>query len=839
MVISYKLYEDPTLLMKKISEKNVNTIVIVILHEKTKKEMVYWLEKGVSAIIKEPVSSEHIINLYEKIKLEKTLIQTKELLEKKIKENITEELKWASILDAIPTGVFIKDEHLKYIRVNKTYAGFFGKDYKGFADFDDRELFDKPSAEEFVSICKEALNGNIYQNSDLALYILGEEKIFNTFIAPLRDAEDKIVGVYGTFRDVTETRKLQQNYKNLFESMQEAFAEHEFVYDEHGVPIDYRFLVANEAFQRMTGLKVEDIIGKTVKEVLPDIEHFWMITYAQVVTTGNPITFEMFSNSLNRHYFVHAYRTGKNRFACIFTDITEKKKFEEEIRRLNQEWQLAYDNINSIIWFLDRDFNITRTNNAVIKLLQLTPDEVMGKKCWEIIHGTKYPPDFCPVLRLLKSKKRETLEFSRNNRWYEVIVDPVMDRGNQLVGFIHILSDITERKKVEAEKEELYKQLIKSQELESIGRLAGGIAHDFNNMLSVIMGNIDLSILKLETGEGVKENLEEARTAVERASELTKKILAFGQKQDMHPKVLNLNNEISTYIKFIKRIIPERIQIEWMPCEDLWNVYLDPSHLDMILLNLCVNARDAISNEGKIIIEVFNKRVDMSFTKKYADAVPGEYVVLRVSDTGTGIAPEIMGKIFEHYFTTKKQGVGTGLGLATLYGTVRQNNGFVTVESSVGKGSTFTIYLPRYKDEQEKEEKNSNNWDIKLDVIPEEKRGAVLIIEDEKDVLEILNKIVSRMGFEPILSNNPIDALEQAREKKSKIKLLISDVVLPVMNGFDLSKKIEEFIPSIKTIFITGYTEEIKIQPSQEINLVKKPFSVKVLTEKIKEILEL
>lgn len=842
IVVSHKLYEDPTPLLRKITEKNANTIVIAILYEKSQKELVYWIKKGVSAVIKGPVTTENIVNLYEKIKLERTLIQTKELLEKRIRESITEELKWANILDAIPSGIFIKDENLKYIRVNKSYAGFFNKNHEELADFDDRELFDESSAEEFISICKEALNGNIYQNPDLTLYIFGKAKIFNTFISPLRDAEGKTIGVYGSFRDVTEIRKLQQNYKNLFESMQEAFVEHEFVYDEHGVPIDYRFLAANEAFQKMTGLKVEDVIGKTVKEVLPDIEPFWILTYAQVVVTGDPITFEMFSNPLNRYYLVHAFKTGEHRFACIFTDVTEKKRFEEEIKRLNREWQLAYDNINSIIWFLNENFEITKTNNAVIKLLKLTPDEVLGKKCWEIVHKTKEPPSFCHTIRLLKTKKRETLEFQRDDRWYEVVVDPVFGDNNQLVGFVHILSEITGRKKAEKEKEELQKQLIQSQKLDAIGKLVGGIVHDFNNMLSVIMGNIELAILKSETGETIKENLEEVRKVVERASELTKKILAFGQKLEIKPKVLNLNNEISTHIKLLKRVIPERIQIEWEPCEDLWNVYLDPSHLDMILLNLCVNARDAIPNEGKITIEVDNKKIDMSFAKRYPNAIPGEYVMLRVSDTGTGIAPEIMDKIFEPYFTTKKQGEGTGLGLATLYGTVRQNNGFVTVESSLGKGSTFTIYLPRDKEGHDEEEKNSNNWDTKIDVIPEEKKGAVLIIEDEKSVLEILNQIISRMGFEPILTSDPIEALERARENKSKIRLLISDVVLPVMNGFDLSKKIEEFIPSIKTIFITGYIEKPEFQiikPSKEVHLIKKPFSVQMLTQKIKEVIEL
>ncbi len=841
VVISHKLYEDPTPLIKAIKEKNNNTIIIAILPEKSKKNFMYWLEKGVTAIIKEPVFIENVVNLYEKIKLEKTLIQTKELLEQRIKNAIAEEIKWATVLDAIPTGVFIKNKELKYIRVNRTYAGFFNKIPQEFTETKDSELFDETFTEKFISICKNALKGEIYQNPDLFLYILGEDRYFNTYIAPFKDVDGNIIGVFGTLRDVTELRKLQGNYKNLFESMEEAFAEHEFIYDERDIPIDYRFLVANKAFEKMTGLKIQEIIGKTVREVIPNIESFWMLTYAQVVETGKSVTFEMVSEPLNRHYLIHAFKTGSRRFACIFTDITEKKKFEEEIKRLNREWQLAYDNINSVIWFLNTNFEITRTNNAVIKILKLTPDEVLGKKCWEVVHATKEPPAFCPVLRLLKTKKRETSEFCKDNRWYEVIVDPIFDDTNQLSGFIHIVSEITERKRAEAEKEILQRQLIESQKLDAVGKLAGGIAHDFNNMLSVIMGNIELAIIKKETGEPIEENLEEVRNAVERASEITKKILAFARKQDTQPKILNLNHELLERIKLIKRMLTERIQIEFKPYDDLWNVYLDPAHLDMILLNLSVNAKDAIQGEGKITIEVANKKIDETITQKYPDVVPGEYVMLSISDTGIGISPEILPRVFEPFFTTKKQGEGTGLGLAIVYGTVKQNNGFITVNSELGKGSTFTIYFPRCKKGKDEGEVIKDEKGNKCEFIKKENSGMVLVIDDEKGVLEILNQIISRLGFKPILTDDPMEALRIAQENKSKIKLLISDIVLPKINGFDLAREVEQFIPNLKILFMSGYFEELnleRLRSTSGIHLIKKPFSIQNLTQKIQEILD-
>lgn len=748
----------------------------------------------------------------------------------------------AYILDLLPTGIFIKDKNLKYIKVNKTYACFFNKQPNEIIQLTDSDLFDKETHKLFVDACNIALQGSAFQNPDFVLQINGERRHFIAYIAPLKATDGSIDVIFGSMLDVTEFRETQTNFKNLFYSMQEAFAEHEMIYDEEGNPVDYRFIIVNPAFENMTGLKIENVIGKRVKEVLPDLEPFWINTYAHVVKTGKPITFVNLTKSLNRYYLVYAYKTGPKHFACIFTDITEQKRFEEEIKRLNREWEKAYQNINSVIWFLDEEFKITRTNSIVKEILNLAPEEVLGKRCWEIIHHTKEPPSFCPVIKLMKTKRRERLLFQQNNKWYEVVADPVFNDDNQIIGVIHILSDITEQKQLEQEKEELQKQLIHSQKLEALGRLAGGIAHDFNNMLSVIMENIELALFKEKEIQPIKNYLIEIRNAVERSANLTQKILAFARKQSTQPKVININKEIQQNLQLLKRIIPERILIEFQPADNLWDVFADSAHIDTIILNLCVNARDAIPNDGKITIKTENITIDSEFTKKYIEATTGDYVLIKISDTGTGIHPDILPHIFELFFTTKKQGEGTGLGLATVYGTVKQNNGFITVESTVGKGTTFTIYLPRYKEETSENKNDTKDWIPELDVIPEEKRGAVLIIDDEKSVLDTLSYIISRMGFEPILTTDPIEAIKLAKENKGKIKLLISDVILPVMNGFDLSKRIEEFIPSLKTLFISGYAEELithELQPLQEVHLLNKPFSIQILTQKIKELLEL
>ncbi len=808
------------------------------------KTFLNWVEKGISGILTEPVSLESLLILYDKLKTEKLLIKTKLAVEEKIKKNLEEELRWITILESIPVGIFIKDENLKYTQVNKSYASFFKKEPIDFITNPDTEFFDEPHANEFRIFCQEALNGKTIQSSQWEVNISNITYIFHLYIAPLKNPKGEISGIYGYLVDITSELALQENYKNLFESMAEAFAEHEIIYDEQGTPIDYRFLNVNPSFETMTGLKKEQVIGKTVKEVLPNLEEFWITKYANVVSTGKPITFENYTKTLDRYYLVHAYKSGKNRFACIFTDITPKKKFEEEIKRLNREWQLAFDNLNSVIWFLNHNHVITKTNNAVSKILHLAPDEVLGKKCWEAVHGTNTPPDFCPVIKLLKTKKRETLEFQKDEKWYEVIVDPVFDEEHNFIGVVHILSDITERKKAEKERQELQNQLLQSQKLESLGRLVSGIAHDFNNMLSVILGHIELAILKYESQEEIKEHLLEARKAVTKSAEIASKILTFAKKQDLKPKVLNLNTEISQSLKILRKIIPETISVEFQPGENLWDTYLDPAHLDAILLNLFVNAKDAIKEQGKISVKTENVVIDSTNSKINPEIQCGEYVKISVSDTGHGIPPEILPYIFDPFFTTKKESRGSGLGLSIVYGAVKQNNGFINVKSEPNKGTTFEIYLPRTtatnlspKTESEKESLIEEFMEyIHQDLV----RNKVLIVEDEETLADVIENIVEKLGLEPITADKPSSALKILEQEKDSIKLAIIDLVLPEMNGVQLAEKINNICPSIRTLLITGYMDAKIVHQtdfSEKIKVLRKPFSINELSETINQLL--
>jgi two-component system, cell cycle sensor histidine kinase and response regulator CckA len=372
---------------------------------------------------------------------------------------------------------------------------------------------------------------------------------FEWRLVPERDAQGAVASVLSISRDVTAHRKAEQEYKTLFREMLDGFALHEIICDAEGEPVDYRFLAVNPAFERMTGLKAEAIVGRTVLEVLPGTERHWIETYGKVALSGEPVFFEDYAAEQGKFFEVTAFRPSAGEFACVFQDITEHKRAEEERERLQA-------------------------------------------------------------------------------------------------------------------------QLTQAQKMESVGRLAGGVAHDFNNMLGVIIGHADLILEQMDPGQPFHADLTEIRKAGERSAHLTRQLLAFARKQTIAPKVLDLNDTLRGMLNMLQRLIGEDIDLSWRPGKELWAVKMDPAQIDQILANLCVNARDAIADVGKVTIETGNAVFDEEYCSRNTGFFPGEYVLLAVSDNGCGMDAETLSHLFEPFFSTKESGKGTGLGLATVYGVV-------------------------------------------------------------------------------------------------------------------------------------------------------------------------
>ena len=377
-------------------------------------------------------------------------------------------------------------------------------------------------------------------------------------------------------------------------------------------------------------------------------------------------------------------------------------------------------------------------------------------------------------------------------------------------------------------------QLQQAQKMESVGRLAGGVAHDFNNMLGVILGYCDLLLIKLTPKDSVYKSVREIRNAAMRSAEITRQLLAFSRQQEAAPMALDVNDSVEQLVSMIKRLIGEDITLDWHPGSDLWPIFMDSSQFSQIIMNLCVNAGDAIEETGLISMESHNIELDRLNFQGEADFTPGEYVMLSISDTGSGMDRHTMDKLFEPFFTTKKMGKGTGLGLATVYGILRQNNSFINVYSEPGKGSTFNIYFPRYKGDAEPAGQQKVP---KQDVFGSE---TILLLEDEEALLSMATLMLQELGYTVLPCNSPESALRAIDETGCDIDLLITDVVMPEMNGREVSKILQERCPTLRTLFMSGYTANVIARRGvlrEGVSFIQKPFSKQDLGLKVREVL--
>ncbi len=401
---------------------------------------------------------------------------------------------------------------------------------------------------------------------------------------------------------------------------------------------------------------------------------------------------------------------------------------------------------------------------------------------------------------------------------------------------VGMTQDITELKQADTEREKLQEQLGQAQKMESVGRLAGGVAHDFNNMLGVILGHLEFAMDEIEEDHNLYSDLKEIQTAAKRSAALTKQLLTFARKQVISPIRLDVNDTVESMLNMLRRLIGENIDLIWKPAAYLWPVKMDPTQIDQVLANLCVNARDAIAGVGRITIETGRKSFDEEYCRQHSGFIPGNFVLLAVNDNGCGMDKDTLKNLFEPFFTTKEVGKGTGLGLATVYGIVKQNNGFINVYSEPGMGSNFKIYLPQLVVTEDNAKADS------------EKKAAaggtetILLVEDEPTILRMTSMMLERKGYTVLSAGTPTEAVEKAKRYSDAIALLITDVVMPEMNGRDLSGQITDLYPDIRLLFMSGYTANVIAHHGvldKGVAFIQKPFSMVDLTEKVREVLDM
>jgi PAS domain S-box-containing protein len=650
--------------------------------------------------------------------------------------------------------------------------------------------------------------------------------------APIRDETPDTTGVVLVFRDQVKERfaeaSLRQE-KTFSDTTINSLPGIFYLFNEEG-----HFLKWNKNFEVVSGYSSEEMekmhpldffsgeekkrIEETIQEALIKGESYVEANFISKEGGSAP------------HYFT-CYRfisDNKPYLVGMGIDISERKKTETKLLTLSAHQQALLSAIPDIIMQVDINKVYTWANQPGYDFFG---KDVIGKGADFYFEGDQPVYDMVQPLFngneniiYLESWQRRKDGQKRLLAWWCRVLK---DRQGNATGALSTARDITDHRTMED-------QLRQAQKMESVGRLAGGVAHDFNNMLMVIITYTEMVIEQVDSAQPIFKDLQEILNAAKRSVNLTRQLLAFARKQTISPVVLDVNDTISSMFKLLRQLIGENIDLAWQPGLDIWPVKMDPSQIDQILANLLVNAKDAIGGVGSITIETDNVEFDDAYCARNMGFVPGKYVMIAVSDTGAGMERQTLDHLFEPFFTTKEIGKGTGLGLATVYGIVKQNNGFINVYSEPGDGTVFKIYFPRTEDG--------------LAEIPAAKAGknlrgneTVMIVEDEESILNLGASILKQYGYTVISAKSPDDALALAKQFDGEIHLLVTDVVMPRMHGKELMEKLRDTRPGIKSIFMSGYTANAIAHHGvleSGVQFLQKPFSVKALAQKVREVLD-
>ena len=665
---------------------------------------------------------------------------------------------------------------------------------------------------------------------------------------PQCDERQQVQQVVVTFIDITERKQAEEALregekyiKSIFRSAPVGI----------GVVVNRVLKQVNDRLCEMTGYTENELLNKNSRCLYPDDEAYAFVgraKYAQIHERGTGTVETRWVRKGGLVFDVLLSSTPID-FSDLskgvtFTalEITEQKLAEAALRKSEERLRLAMAATKQGWFELNVQTGEVTVSPEYPPMIGYDPADFSSSLQWwlEGIH----PDDREAVLEryqiCIATGETVSMDYRRLTSWGEwkwirstgSIVEHDDRQAPLRMAGTH--ADITDFKRAEAEKEKLQAQLTQSQKMESVGRLAGGVAHDFNNMLGVILGYTELALTRVDQNSKLCTDLIEVRKAAKRSADLTRQLLAFARRQTVAPKILDLNETIEGMLKMLRRMIGEGINLVWSPGNGVGQVKMDPSQVDQVLANLCVNAQDAIADTGKIVIETGHASFDEKYCIHHTDFIPGDYVVMAVSDNGCGMDKETQANIFEPFFTTKEIGMGTGLGLAMVYGIVKQNGGFINTYSEPGQGTTFRVFLPRHAKE--------------LEVLAEPVqtppvRGSeiILLVEDEPAMLELSMRMLEELGYKVLAANTPREAMGLAREHSGGFDLLMTDVVMPEMNGRDLAKHLLLLFPGIKHLFMSGYTANVIAHHGvldEDIRYIQKPFSLNDLGAKLREVLD-
>jgi PAS domain S-box-containing protein len=749
------------------------------------------------------------------------------------------EILTGSLVEHLPQSVFVKDVNSIYVFCNSVYARDLGIERTQIVGKDDFALFSRELAEAYRADDRQVMTDGKSKARDERYVVAGEERWVHTVKVPYRDERGAIIGVLGLFEDISERKRVEAQREQLA-ALVEASPDCVGVADPKTTQIKY----LNRGGRKMCGigededilkLKISDLHSARMNQRMAEVvlpaalrDGLWEGDGALLHRDGREIPVSI-------ALLAHRGADGEvDFFYAVSRDITKWNQAVAALRTAEERMRFALEAAGIGIWDMDYTTGVLRWSETLEAHYGLQPGTFSGT--FEAFVERIHPDDRASVLETVGKAMKAGTDFSVQNRsiWRDGTVRWLSGAGRVLLGQhgepvrgVGISMDVTERRTLEA-------QFQQAQKMEAVGRLAGGVAHDFNNLLTVILGFCELLLADRDPDDPRQADIAEIQKAGTRAAGLTRQLLAFSRKQIIEPTLLNLNVVVADMRSMLERLIGEDVKVVLGLGPELASVKADRGEVEQIVMNLAVNARDAMPKGGTLTIETANVELDEHYAETHLAVKPGAYVALTVTDTGTGMTPEVQSRLFEPFFTTKEVGKGTGLGMATVYGIVTASGGSVGVYSEVGKGTSFKVYFPPAQAAE----------GLVVARPPVNRRRAegetVLLVEDADGVRELTRRLLQRLGYTVLVAANADEAL-RLFEQHPSIDLLLTDVVMPGASGPELTKRLVEERRALRVIYMSGYTEEAIVQHGvlkPGIAFLHKPFTSETLGAKIREVLE-